>query len=41
MVVFWDKWYEDGKMLKKLNTFKDFISSAEYLIKQNFTNKKE
>ncbi len=25
------RWYEDGKFLKKMNTFKDFISCAEYL----------
>jgi oligopeptidase B len=28
------KWYEDGKFLKKKNTFNDFIASAEYLISQ-------
>jgi oligopeptidase B len=26
-------WYEDGKYLKKRNTFTDFIASAEHLIK--------
>ncbi len=31
-------WYEDGKLLKKKNTFYDFIDCAEYLIKQKFTN---
>jgi len=31
-------WYEDhGKLLSKLNTFKDFISCAEHLIKENYT----
>lgn len=30
-------WYEDGKLLKKKNTFTDFISSAEYLIQEKFT----
>ncbi|UCS95601.1 S9 family peptidase [Echinicola marina] len=30
-------WYEDGKMLKKKNTFTDFISCSEYLIKQKYT----
>lgn len=24
-------WYEDGKLLKKMNTFNDFISATEYL----------
>jgi oligopeptidase B len=30
-------WYEDGKLLKKKNTFTDFIACAEYLIAQKFT----
>lgn len=30
-------WYENGKFLKKKNTFKDFISCAEYLIKKKYT----
>lgn len=32
------KWYEDGKLLKKMNTFTDFIASAEYLVAQGFTS---
>ena len=32
-------WYDDGKMLNKKNTFMDFISSSEYLIKNNYTSK--
>tara|TARA_B110000285_G_C15137457_1_gene628068 strand:- start:772 stop:2877 length:2106 start_codon:yes stop_codon:yes gene_type:complete len=35
------KWFEDGKMLNKLNTFKDFISCAEHLIENNYTIKKQ
>lgn len=31
-------WYEEGKMLKKKNTFTDFISCAEHLIAQNYTS---
>ena len=31
-------WYEDGKLLKKENTFNDFISAAEYLIQENYTS---
>ncbi|MEE8479600.1 MAG: S9 family peptidase [Candidatus Neomarinimicrobiota bacterium] len=31
-------WYEDGKLLKKKNTFTDFIDCAEYLINEKFTN---
>jgi protease II len=27
------QWYEDGKYLKKKNTFTDFIAAAEHLIK--------
>ena len=33
------QWYEDGKLFHKKNTFTDFISCAEYLIKNNYTNK--
>ncbi len=32
------KWYEDGKMLKKKNTFTDFINVAEFLVEQNYTS---
>ncbi|TMB71883.1 MAG: S9 family peptidase, partial [Deltaproteobacteria bacterium] len=32
------QWYEDGKLLKKKNTFIDFIVSAEYLIRERFTS---
>jgi oligopeptidase B len=31
-------WYEDGKLLKKKNTFTDFIDCAEYLIQESYTN---
>jgi len=31
-------WYEDGKLLKKKNTFTDFIACAEHLIAEKFTN---
>ncbi|PWJ36145.1 S9 family peptidase [Sediminitomix flava] len=32
------KWYEDGKMMHKKNTFTDFIASAEALIAAKFTS---
>ena len=32
------QWYEDGKLLKKINTFTDFNACARYLIEQNYTN---
>ena len=32
------QWYKDGKLLKKKNTFKDFQTTAEYLIKKNYTS---
>ncbi len=32
-------WYEDGKLLKKKNTFTDFIDCAESLITQKYTSK--
>ena len=31
-------WYEDGKLLKKKNTFTDFNDCAEYLIKTGYTS---
>lgn len=34
------QWYEDGKMMKKINTFTDFIDSGKYLIDQKFTSPK-
>ena len=30
-------WYEDGKLLKKKNTFTDFINCAEHLIEEGYT----
>ena len=30
-------WYENGKMLKKRNTFTDFIACAEHLIQEKYT----
>ena len=30
-------WYEDGKFLKKKNTFRDFIAAAEHLIGEKYT----
>ena len=32
------RWYEDGKLLNKKNTFTDFIACAEFLISEKFTN---
>ena len=31
------KWYEDGKMDKKINTFHDFNACAEHLIREKYT----
>ena len=33
------RWYEDGKLLKKKNTFRDFIDTGEYLIAEGYTSK--
>ncbi|XP_024534049.1 uncharacterized protein LOC9637936 [Selaginella moellendorffii] len=33
------KWYEDGKLTKKMNTFEDFICCGEYLIANKFCAK--
>ncbi|NJB69681.1 oligopeptidase B [Saonia flava] len=32
------QWYEDGKLLKKKNTFTDFIDCSKYLIENKFTS---
>ena len=34
-------WYEDGKLLKKKNTFTDFIDCAEYLVREKYGNPKK
>ncbi len=34
------QWYEDGKLLKKMNTFTDFIDCSKYLIEQNISSSK-
>ena len=31
-------WYEEGKLLKKKNTFTDFIACSKFLIAQNYTS---
>ncbi|EKT4497771.1 S9 family peptidase [Flavobacterium psychrophilum] len=33
-------WYEDGKLLKKKNTFTDFIDCSKYLISEKYTSAK-
>ena len=33
-----EQWYEDGKLLKKKNTFTDFIACAEKLISDKYTS---
>lgn len=33
-------WYEDGKLLKKKNTFTDFIDCSKFLIAEGFTSAK-
>jgi oligopeptidase B len=34
-------WYEQGKMLNKMNTFTDFITCAEFLIDEGYTTPKQ
>ncbi len=34
-------WYEDGKLLKKKNTFTDFIDCTQYLIDQRYGDKEK
>lgn len=31
------QWFEDGRMLHKINSFNDFIDCSEYLVKQKYT----
>lgn len=31
------QWYEDGKLLNKMNTFTDFIDCAQYLVDEDYT----
>lgn len=38
---FGEQWYEDGKMLKKKNTFTDFIACSELLIREKYTSPKK
>jgi oligopeptidase B len=33
------QWYEDGKMMKKKNTFTDFIDCGEWLVANHYTSK--
>ncbi|MDP2161099.1 MAG: prolyl oligopeptidase family serine peptidase, partial [Flavobacterium sp.] len=35
------QWYEDGKLLKKMNTFTDYIDCSKFLIAQKYTNPKQ
>ena len=35
------RWWKDGKMLNKKNTFADFISCAKFLIEKKYTSKKK
>ncbi|HEY7369769.1 MAG TPA: S9 family peptidase [Thermoanaerobaculia bacterium] len=32
------KWHDDGRMMKKKNTFTDFIAAAEHLVAQKYTS---
>lgn len=33
-----EKWRQDGRMFKKMNTFNDFVDSAKWLIDQKYTS---
>lgn len=39
--IYGRKSYDDGKLLKKKNTFFDFIDAAKYLINQKYTDKEK
>ena len=32
-------WYDDGKMMKKKNTFNDFVDVGEFLVSEGYTSK--
>ncbi len=32
------QWYEDGKLLKKKNTFTDFVDASKYVIEEGYTS---
>lgn len=32
------RWYDDGKMMRKMNTFTDFIDVAEHLVRERYTS---
>ncbi|MGW8389438.1 S9 family peptidase [Pseudoduganella sp. HUAS MS19] len=34
-----EQWHDDGMLMKKMNTFNDFIDSAEYLVKEKWTSR--
>lgn len=34
-------WYEDGKLLKKKNTFTDFVDCAQFLVNEKYTSKEK
>jgi len=36
-----EEWRDDGKLLKKKNTFTDFIACAEHLIREKYTSKEK
>src|SRR5258705_5630681 len=33
------QWYDDGKMMKKKNTFNDFVDVSQYLVDNKYTSK--
>ena len=35
------KWWKEGKLLNKKNTFEDYIASAKYLVENKYTSKKK
>ncbi len=32
-------WYEDGKLMKKINSFSDFIACGEFMVSEKYTSK--
>ena len=39
--IYGRQWYDDGKLLKKMNTFTDFIDCARYVIDEKYTQSRQ
>jgi oligopeptidase B len=35
------KWFEDGRLMHKKNTFTDFVDCAQFLVNEKYTSKEK